>query len=424
MLIDFTIENYRSFKDTATLSMEAEAYKSTDVLIINDGYGHNLLPAVGVFGQNASGKSNIIKAFVYMINAILTPNYSIEPINQGGFQPFMLNIDSISKPSHFEITLYDNKLGVEYNYGFEAGVSGVSAEWLVITSRPNRKNKTTRVVFERSGSTYEFGELAKDMDNFKDRVSNIALAVNIFAALANKTCVNFVELVKSAFCIIMGDNNDTAQLAYELCYNDKHLMEQTIEFINQLDVDIKSLSINKLDSNDGSLPKAPNWIKGQFTGSSNYIVSSMHDMYDSSGHNTGRQRFFSFQEQESLGTRKLFGLAAVLLDSLNKGKIVVVDELGSSLHPFLTRRLVELFQDAETNKNGAQLIFTSHETFLLASSPYNNLDLRRDQIWFTDKSTGEASVLRCLSEYKTRSEADLMKRYLGGRFGAVPIIKG
>ena len=155
----------------------------------------------------------------------------------------------------------------------------------------------------------------------------------------------------------------------------------------------------------------------------NYRIRSQHSIYDDEGNKLEKNREFNFGE-ESLGTQKIFALAVILLNALNNGEIVVFDELGSSLHPFLTKKIVELFQSPKSNKYGAQLIFTSHETFLLTKRTLNNkLDLRRDQIWFADKGTNEASALRCLSEYKTKKEYELAKRYLEGRFGAVPVLK-
>ena len=214
-------------------------------------------------------------------------------------------------------------------------------------------------------------------------------------------------------------------------YTDEKLRSKVAEFIKNADIDINEIEVVRSPFSIDELPAGiPEEVKALMKSTNagqpnyNYRITSKPSMYDDRGSRLDSNYEFNFSEQESLGTQKILALATILIDALNNGETILFDELGSSLHPFLTRKIVELFQSPKTNKNTAQLIFTSHETFLLSKSGANNaLDLRRDQIWFADKGADKSSILRCLSEYKTKKEYELSKRYLEGRFGAVPVLK-
>ncbi|MDK2898868.1 MAG: hypothetical protein PWQ10_55 [Patescibacteria group bacterium] len=432
MIIDFTIKNYRSFKEASSLSLIAEALKDEGVAISQTEFGDNVLPVVGIFGQNAGGKSNIIKALAYMQGSMLNSNYINAPINKHPLlQPFLLSQETQKKPIHFEISMWDAEFLTQYNYGFEVGKVGVVSEWLELVDRP-LKNRRSRLIFERKANKFEFDTTVKgDLQPLQKRVLNTALAVNVFANLADPISHRFLELI-SVQNIKVVDGTDTNQLmgyALDRCYNDIKLKAQVINFIKNADIDINEVDVDRSAFNASDLPAGiPDELKALITNSRqpkyNYRITTKHSMYDEAGNKLDTNYDFNFGEQESLGTQKILALATILIDALNNGEVVAFDELGSSLHPFLTKKIVELFQNPKSNKKGAQLIFTSHETFLLNKNSLNNkFDLRRDQIWFADKGANEASTLRSLSEYKTKKEYELSKRYLEGRFGAVPVLK-
>ena len=428
MIIEFTIKNYRSFKEVSSLSLLAEPLKNDGIAISTTAFGDNILPVSGIFGQNAGGKSNVIKALVYMVSSILNASPTNFPINKHPLlQPFLLNTKSSKDPIHFEISLWDKNTVSQYNYGFEVDGSGVVAEWLELIDKP-QKNRRSRLIFERSGDDFTFDKTVKnDIEPLVKRVLRTALAVNIFGNLAEQYSHRLLEIVNSQIKLIDGtDTNSLMSYALDRCYSDKKLQAQVIDFIKKSDIDINDVSIDRSQIKVAELPAGiPEELMTMMANGSgfNYRIRSQHSIYDDEGNKLEENREFNFGE-ESLGTQKVFALAVILLNALNNGEIVVFDELGSSLHPFLTKKIVELFQSPKSNKYGAQLIFTSHETFLLTKRTLNNkLDLRRDQIWFADKGTNEASALRCLSEYKTKKEYELAKRYLEGRFGAVPVLK-
>lgn len=418
MIIDFTIKNYRSFKETASISLLAEPLKNDGIAISTTDFKDDILPVAGIFGQNAGGKSNIIRALSYMIDSMLNTDHIGSPINKDPLlQPFLLNANNSNQPIHFELSLWDKDTISQYNYGFEVDDSGIVSEWLSLSDRP-KTNRRSRMIFERSGNKFTFDSTVRgDLEPLSRRVLDTALAVNIFGNFAEQYSHRLLTILKEQIKII--DSTDADKLRsyiLERCLANEELQARVIRFIKKLDIGINDI---RIDKSEIDITRLPEGAKFGFR----YQVESSHFIYDDGGNRLEESRNFNFGD-ESLGTQKIFILAVVLLDALNKGEMVVIDELGSSLHPFLTKRIVEAFQNPELNKHGAQLIFTSHETFLLAKNSLNGkLDLRRDQIWFADKGAGEASVLRCLSEYKTKKEYDLAKRYLEGRFGAVPVIK-
>lgn len=431
MIIDFTIKNYKSFKDASSLSLVAEErLKNDGIAITKTAFDDDVLPVAGIFGQNAGGKSNVIKALAYMTQAVLNTNHINAPINKHPLlQPYLLNRNSRKEPIHFEITFWDSKTTSQYNYGFEVGDAGVVSEWLELVDRPQKKRRS-RLIFERAGSKFTFDKTVQArLEPLTVNVLNTALAVNVFGNLAEPVSHRLLELASPQNLKIV-DGTDTNQLngyALNRCFEDKKLQAQVISFIKKSDIDISDVSIDRTQMALKDLP-LPDELRPLITkatqgASYNYRIESQHSVYDDKGNKTEENHSFNFGD-ESLGTQKIFALAVILLDALNNGETVIFDELGSSLHPFLTKKIVELFQSPKTNEHGAQLIFTTHETFLLSKNSLNNkLDLRRDQIWLADKGSNETSVLRCLSEYKTKKEYELAKRYLEGRFGAVPVLK-
>jgi AAA15 family ATPase/GTPase len=122
--------------------------------------------------------------------------------------------------------------------------------------------------------------------------------------------------------------------------------------------------------------------------------------------------------EESTGTQRLFALAAPVLDVLRDGRVLIIDELDSSLHPLLVRQLIGMFHNSRINKNKAQLVFSTHDTSLLDQSIF-----RRDQVWFTEKDSDQATNLYPLTDFSPRKNEALEKGYLMGRYGAVPFFK-
>lgn len=409
VMIEFSVKNFRSFRGLTTISMEAGALKTGKERLISTGTKFNLLPVVGVFGHNASGKSNLIKALAYMQWAMLNSDYLNQPTTKSPLlQPFLLNEESSKEPSFFQIILWDRENEVEYRYGFEISAENIVSEWLETTSKVN-KNRCTQMIFLRKGQ--EFLELDKSIkDSVRHLINNVrptALALTVFAQFADPIASKVIQLIdRSSFMIVDGGMLDPLGYAMQRYYENPEFAQRVLQLLKKLDLGIQDLKVIKEPFTENHLKSVPGEL---------FRAVTVHKLY---GPKENRWIEFDFQNQESFGTRRLFILVTLLMQILDDGGVFVLDELGSSMHPFMSREIVGLFQNTTTNPKGAQLIFCSHETYLL--SKYT--DLRQDQIWFTEKTAQEETTLRALLEYNIRSECEFEKNYREGRFGAVPVV--
>jgi hypothetical protein len=199
------------------------------------------------------------------------------------------------------------------------------------------------------------------------------------------------------------------------------------DFLDKADLGFTDLMVEEFDITKETLPSnMPDKLKEKLIidlkGKKGYNIVSIHNKYDKN-HNVSGTEFFPFEKYESEGTKKYFRLAGPVIDTLQHGKVLVIDELDARLHPALTTAIVQLFNSNETNKKNAQLLFATHDTNLL-----NSCTFRRDQIWFTEKDYGESTILFSLAEYKTedgmkiRKDEAYEKNYIAGRYGAIPFI--
>ncbi len=420
MIIEFSTKNFRSFKELATLSLEAEALKTGKEGLISTEFKVHLLPAIGIFGHNASGKSNLIKALAYMQWAMLNSDYLNQPTTKFPFlQPFLLNAESSNEPSFFQIVLWDPETKTEYRYGFEINSEKVVSEWLETTTKV-KKNRRRRMIFLRKGQ--EFPEVDDSVKNSVGHLINnvrpTALALTVFAQFADPISSQVVKLVnRPNFMIFDGGSADPMGYALQQYHENPEQALKVLKLLKKLDLSIQDLKVIREPFTEAHLKIIPHELKSLFNQPNDlFRAVTLHKMYGSSEKN--RHIEFDFNNQESFGTRRLFVLMTLMVQILDVGGIFVLDELGSSIHPFMSREIISLFQNHETNPKGAQLIFCSHETYLLS----NQVGLRQDQIWFTDKNAQEETVLRSLLEYNMRSECEFEKNYRQGRFGAVPVI--
>lgn len=421
MLIELTIKNFRSFKEETTFSMVAESLKSNTNTFSTE-YGLTLLPVAGIFGPNASGKSNLFKAVSFIKWAVENSNYLNSPVYSNPMlQPYKLDTKSAKKPSFFQIVLWDKKTNSEYRYGFEVSKTEIVSEWLFLKSKSGTKY-TTKELFTREGNNIK---VSKSMDkkptDLANRVHPHALALTVFATLANSTALNVFELIKDKLYISDGtfDLGMLKDISFDILMENPHLKSPLINFLQSAD-----LSIANIDY------KTAAYSQKQIDNIKKLLPDELHNFFGSEGiapqkqiltaHKIdGSDELATFNmEEESLGTQRLFGLGVLILSLMEKGGTIFIDEFGASLHPFISKAIVHLFQSKKTNPNNAQLVFITHETFLLSSKGAN---LRRDQIWFTQKNTKECASLHSLAEYKTKNDLEIAKNYLDGRFGAVPV---
>ena len=393
MLLEFCVKNFLSIKDDLKLSFVATTLKESlsepnDVIRISD-MGLALVRSAVIYGANASGKTNVLKAIAFYKSFIMNSFKNGQAGESIDVENFRLNASTVQEPTTMEATFTVGEY--LYRYGFEVGEKAVHAEWLY--RRMNRKRSKEVEIFyrEETGVTvHAKSPLMQDLVNRK-MVRDNALLLSTAAQFNETTAVDILHWLNDTQVLFCSED-DKMWLQAIRHLDDEKMRERIVRFAKYADLGIEN--ITKID---------------------NRIVSS-HRQYDDEGRETNDVAF-SFSGNESEGTIKYFSLAYPIIDALDNGKRLVVDELDSKLHPLLVRKIVTLFNSAETNPKGAQLLFTTHDTFLLSAGLF-----RRDQVWFTQKDNFGATEAYSLAEYKVRGSSPFERNYLQGKFGATPII--
>ena len=427
MLLEFSVNNFLSFKDSATLSMNASSKDSGNSFQVRK---YELLTDVVVYGANASGKSNLLKALYFMRNMVLNEFKITQSTDTLPHFPFKLSTETENSSSGFEIVFFQNE--IKYRYGFEADNTCVYAEWLFADEKGKESKLFYRDVDENDFyvNKQKFKEglglnvLPNHLFIWKCDQNNGSVSreilkwfsnLNFIDGLENESYINYTmrKLENQEFKDQILSLVQVADLGVE-----ELQLDEEFQLEKELQLDKKLLSDEAIDSM--SLPaEVLRHIKdtpGQLT---KLNINIAHKKYDKGNKSVGNV-LFELKNQESIGTRKFFALSAPILDTLKHGKILLIDELDASLHPILTQHLIRLFHNKAINKNNAQLIFVTHDTNLLNAGV-----LRRDQIWFTDKDKYGNTDLYSLVEYKkgVRGKDNFEKNYLLGRYGAIPYAK-
>ena len=394
MVIQFSVENFRSIMAPATLSMVVSPLKdnkveSDDVMFGVEGLDFSLLKSAVVMGANASGKSNVIKAFDFFKNYLIDSFKSLQAGEEIGVEAFRLNTESSKSPSSFEMIfiIADN----QYRYGMDVSREAVHSEWLY--RKACRKRAKEVELFYREGEDIKVHTsftIAADLVNRK-MIRKNALLLSAAAQFNDPTAVQIINWLNGTTILSCSDEERMWDMAVSHL-DDMVMRQRIVEFSKFAD-----LGIEDIEKSD------------------NHILSR-HLQYDAEGAIRG-DAVFPFQSMESEGTIKYFSMAYPIIKALDTGTRLIIDEFDSKLHPVLTNRIISLFNSRETNPRNAQLIFTAHDTNLLSSGLF-----RRDQIWFTQKDRFGATSLYSLSDYKVRSDASFERDYLSGKYGATPII--
>lgn len=398
MLVNFTFKNFRSFRDEMTLSMEAASIQELSEAVVKS-CDEELLPVAVMYGANSSGKSNVLKALKAMRDVLLN-SVKLNPKDKLDAEPFCLDLTSAEQPTSFEIQFTLN--GSKFRYGFDYTANEILAEWLY----EKRVGEREFELFLRSGNEFKISKTRFAEGNGKqDATPSNRLFVSLVAQLNGKLSQSILDWFSSIEYISGMDGKEYAGKTLEMLF----LNQQGATEIKQLFTET-NLGFNELD------------IELDDSVAMKMKAESVHNLYDTDGTMVG-VRTFSTDKMESEGTKKMIEIAGPLVDAILSGKILVVDELDAKLHPFLTRKIIGLFMDREINRNGAQLIFATHDTNLL-----NLQYLRRDQIWFTEKDKTDSTELYSLVEFrddagnKVRNDRNIEKDYINGRYGAIPFM--
>lgn len=411
MIIDFSVENFRSFKEEQTLSMVAAKHKEHPDNVFESSHEKDirLLKAALIYGANASGKSNFFKALKIFRNFVMDSTDLKLDQKIPYYMPYKLDIAWADKPTKFMIEFFD-KNQIRYKYGMVFNQIEVLQEELVFYPK-----KQEARLFLRENGKIKFGDSLKGK---KHNIFSELLPNQLFLSkAANSNHEQLKEIYRyfylSFFFISKEDTSFETQgyITSRFLHNqkDKSYNAAVIKLLLEADTGIIDIDIKeKFEKMD---------FPEHISDSDNQKLKcvAFHDLYDNTKV-VGRQPFE--MEEESGGTQKMYDLAGKLILTLKGGLILWIDELDSSFHPMMSQQIIRLFNDPEINTKNAQLIATTHDPTLLDQDM-----LRRDQIWFTEKNSYGATQLYSLAEFdtsKVRKDSPFAKWYLTGRFGAVP----
>ena len=402
MLIRFSFKNFKSFKNENCLDMEATSLKEHEYNVAKTENGE-YLKVSAIYGANASGKTNVLQAFDYMKKRILVSDDSKKnsPIDEENIYSFMINNDPIAL--EVEILAKNNKI---YKYGFEVLKDTIISEWLF----EKRVNKFY-AIFERENNNVSMKPTKiSDLVNIDERT----LFLNIYSKIDrnNEDFSNVYDWFVNSTYLDLGNPNFERFINNRVSLkilSDENYKKELLKFIKTFDSGIEGIkttpdSIEAVKSNNGIID-----------------IEVIHK-----GEN-GELKALPFY-LESNGTRKMFHLFDFFMDALKNGMVLFVDELDAKLHPLLTRYIINLFHNSDTNKGNGQLIYSTHDTVNL-----NKETFRRDEIWFAEKNKDGISEIYALSDYileddknagkKVRNDATYNKDYLTGRYGAIPVLE-
>ncbi|MBP0905855.1 ATP/GTP-binding protein [Mariniflexile gromovii] len=424
MILEFSVENFLSFKDLTTLSMvKAKSFKEhNESHTFQIDSKLSLLKSAIIYGNNASGKSNLLEAMGFMKGTVINSfRDALMENNERKFplEKFILNSKTENESSYFEIVFINNN--IKYRYGFEIDDNKIIAEWLFHTTSKEVylfKRDLQDIQINKSS----FGEAIGKETDVKENV----LFLSLLATLGKDTSSSIVEWFKK-FNFVNGIH-DRGHKRYTIdkLKSDKNFFNWVLHFIKYLE--ISNLSTTEEDVNDIDLDVLKEKEKDEEIIN---LLTSIHKIQSKQPKRdqliTYHRKYdennilvdtvpFNFDKQESEGTKKLLYLLGPWFDTLQNGKVLLVDELDSRLHSHLTLRLIDFFH--KFNTKHAQLICAVHDISLL-----NKETFRRDQIWFVEKNQFGASELVSLGDFKTnkvRNKSAFDKNYLDGKYGAIP----
>lgn len=417
MLIEFSVANYRSFKDRATLSLEASSDDWLEESHVVQTGDHRLLRTAAIYGANAGGKSNFLSAMATFRDLVKNSSKSLQLGDQIPVVPFRLQTESERAPSHFEAVFAHN--GTRYRYGFEATSEAVTSEWLFSQRDSIRETN----LFTREGTRIDVGEAFREGRPVEKLTRPNALFLSVVAQFNGEIAGSIVGWMNQFRNISGIYDQETLGFTVRLLSEPQFAAvygPMILDLVKQADMGIEGL--HRRDASPEKMasiipPGVPESIRTQIlnsTGTGAFMVTTSHQKYGSDEAPVGSVEF-DFESEESAGTQKFIALTGPFLHTLTEGSILFVDELEARLHPLLTKALVDLFNGPANRKN-AQLIYATHDEGLLDPKR-----IRRDQVWFAEKDRRGASRLYCLDEFNgVRKEAKFSKEYLLGQFGGVP----
>jgi uncharacterized protein len=403
MLIEFKVTNFRSIREEQTLSMVASNSEKNlpECLIKRDlpGLAHvKFLKGAAIYGANASGKSNVLEAIQFLVNFVRNSATKLQPGDSTQTQPFKLDQTSIHEPSKFELSFVADE--IRYLFGLSLTTQQVTEEYLVAYPKglPQRWYHRT---YNEQEKTYTWSKPStgfKQDKSLEERTRSNSLFLSVAAQFNHLQLTPVFNWFKSNILSIkLSEENFLIPHYTVWLLENSYYDARILELLKNSDIGICDVRVEPKIFDLDDFEKL--------------LINLMH-------RGEGNRAIpLDFSKEESLGTRRFFALIGPWIDILESGNTAFVDEIETSLHPFLVRELLKLLFSEKNNPKGAQVIFTTHNPILLD----NNL-MRRDQIWFTEKSPAGATHLYPLTDYQPRKDEALAKGYLAGRYGGIPFI--
>ncbi|HCG62824.1 MAG: abortive infection protein [Spirochaetes bacterium GWC2_52_13] len=428
MILEFSIKNYKVFKDRATMSFVASNYdKSTlenqNVKSLPD-LGIRILNSAVLYGANASGKTKFFEALEFMRRFVRKSSKEGQKGEMIPIQPFLLSEATEHEPSEFEVVFVQN--GIMYRYGFECTNQAVLSEWLFF--KP--KTRETQIFYrdtvdkhiEVNQTHFKKGDLLINADLVRDNALMVSVGSQFNDEICNHVVKWFTQDVACLSC--MHESGYKSLSLMQTDQNNNH--DKILDLLRRADLHIQDINVETLSPDNlpnSASPELRAFLMEKLLAEKTKIYSDVitsHHKYDIENKIIG-STLFSLEKEESHGTQKFFYLSGPILDVLEQGKTLFIDELDARLHPNLVQRIFSLFNNPKINCHGAQLVATTHNTSLLRSDR-----LRKDQIWFVEKDNHEAAHLYSLADFKStevRSNENYETNYLRGKYGATPYLQ-
>ena len=417
MFISIKIKNFRSIREELILDI-TKSFKNDRIELDSSSFKIKNIPLLNsliLYGRNASGKSNILIAFRALKFLVRSSDKFKHGEPLAPYEQFLFEKTTLGKPVEFDIEFFgENK--IKYIYSIKYNEKRFIYESLSFYP----KNVISKL-YERNNNKITYGEyysgVKKDIE--KDLIEN--------QLFLSKSATKNIPYLKEAYLFFTkyftvstihaeGYDRSLINFVCDLMSNDKLVKDNIEMLIKESDINILDFVVSKQDEKDFKFPDdMPEEIKKQFMKDFEYNVKTKHNYFENGKKIELKDLSFSY---ESLGTKKLMAVGGLIINTLLSGGLLVVDELDKSLHPLITRMLIQLFHEKNNNPKNAQLIFATHDSSLL-----DNTIFGRDQICFVDKEYEGNTILYKLSDIKgVRKDIPFEKWYMSGRFSAIPVL--
>lgn len=421
MVKEFSFGNYRSFKEIQSLNMTASKINElteNNIIVLNE--KQSLLKSKAIYGANASGKSNVVKALVSFIKIIKNSVRDEKVLDL--IENFKLSVETEYEPSFFQLIFVMNKM--QFRYGFEVTNKKIKSEWLFgvpkerevcyFVREENSIKDISKLHFEEG---FKLLSIYNDSEGENEVFRTNSLFLSAVAAMNGKLSKQLINAI-SSITVLSGLQDKQLYNISGTNLKNEATKNKITDFLKIADVGINSLDVIEPESNNNNLvvQEPPvEYLKRMEHSSKIGSVISLHNKYNERKEKVGETNL-QFLSSQSEGTLKMFEISTFIINAIENGETLVIDEFDARLHPLVSKKIVELFNSQGNSE--AQLIFATHDTNLLSADL-----LRRDQIDFVEKDKYGESHLYSLVQFKgIRNTASFEKDYIKGKYGAIPFL--